>query len=396
MGAIEKTKFLSPVSTTPVLQNRTQKRLNVATPPYLDIWSKSSKINSPEKPLIVSKDAIHASQNFPSKTLNATHHTKVVAFSSLFSDFKRKRGSYRRSVEKISSFIDKSTADYASFICKAIKGDATSACDDFEHVPFREATGDDHIVCFAKAIGYEKGQTAVVRPKNAQELLEAFIVHFREHQCAEDPESSQHAFTLTPEDPTIIEAIRSQESPKEWIRENVIKPGLAVSNQLLTASQKTSFINALKTQVVKKEWRAVFNEGLKRLDPKINSIYEFSNRMIELIRSIIPAADSASRSSLESDVSSVLIESVLPASAKKLLSSTCVRIADTNWIDQGVKRIYFGCFLDPVTKALALGIINEDGTNLRPLDQWAKHIPWELYGIKTMPLLTNHKVELFS
>lgn len=215
--------------------------------------------------------------------------------------------------------------------------------------------------------------TSPLRSNNAQKFLENFIAFGREHAKEEEAltktprlGSPQHSFRLIPEDPTLVSAMSSGGSAKEWIETSIIQPGLKISAQPLSASQKTSFINAIKFTFLPRELHGMFGNALKTLDPKINSVHDYSNALIEIIASI---QSDATHTSIAKHVSSVLIESILPATVRKTLITSSTRIADTNWVDQSLRRIYVVCFFDPVTNALSLGTINEDGSNLRPQDQ---------------------------
>ena len=215
--------------------------------------------------------------------------------------------------------------------------------------------------------------TSPLRSKNAQEILEIFIALGRERSnqeriLTETPRlgNPQHSFRLIPEDPNLISARSSAGSTREWIEQSIIQPGLKISAQPLSASQKTSFINAIKSTFLPRELHGFFGNTLKALDPKINSVHDYSNALIEIISRI---HSDATPTSITKHVSSILIESILPAAVRKTLITSSIRIADTNWVDQNLKRIYVICFFDPVTNALSLGTINEDGSNLRPQDQ---------------------------
>jgi hypothetical protein len=70
-----------------------------------------------------------------------------------------------------------------------------------------------------------------------------------------------------------------------------------------------------------------------------------------------------------------------------LLASSAIRSFDTNWFDaddpQGdpteERDIHFCFFFDPVAAEIRFGIIDEDGSKLRPVDQeqWINGQQWE-------------------
>ena len=291
-----------------------------------------------------------------------------------------------------------------------------------------------------------------LRPRNAGELLEAFISYGKNKRYAVDQQHEKDPsltpITLIPDDLSVVEAIRGETPVKEWIASKIIRPGLTVSSKGLTESQKTCFINVVKTQILSKELHRAFGHALKRLDSAKKTVHEYSRELVDVILNLkittqdselikdvefesvmihddhaqrvkklsiatdsnlkdcvdsfssnsvfrLKTGESFSRSRINNSITSILIANVLSAPLKKELCDSAVRIAHIHRIDGGEGLIYFACFFDPVINALSLCTMDEDGGNLRPQneEEWVANIPWELYGVRRQPTLDKRELK---
>lgn len=327
---------------------------------------------------------------------------------------------YKTTLEKIRQYIAKPGTGSTSYLYNSLRGydeesNASLAYDlsnweELEHLPFRDATGNDNRAVFTKATGFDTSNSTSVRPRNAHELLERFIA-FGKKRAKEDSfltdddpyqrymvDTPQHAFTLTPEDASVVGAMKEGVTASDWIRVNIIRPGTSVSNLTLTADQKSAYAAAVESRLIPKELKTMYRKGVDRISSKSNSVNAYSNELIKVIQKITGKSDDATKNFISNGLTTVLISSILPPPAQRILSNTAARIADTNWVDEGVKHIYFACFFDPVTKSIQLGSMNEDGQGLRPQDQdeWVTYVPWEMYGVKLEPTLAKTKAKQIS
>ena len=239
-----------------------------------------------------------------------------------------------------------------------------------------------------------------MRPQNAQQLLEAFIAFGRERARVDgfltgtDPyprymaDTPQHAFTITPEDPSVVDVMGNSAPAIDWIRTRLIEPGQTIANQVMSAAQKAAFLTLIGTQLLPTELSGPFLAEARikaRADDRA-TIHQFSSQMQQLVLQLIHQDQPSMATSVAASLSTILLENILPDVAVQTLSQSAARIADTNWVDSGVRHIFFVCFFDPVTNQLQLGTLDEDGTSLRALDQseWV-YVPWELYGVKLTP-----------
>lgn len=320
-------------------------------------------------------------------------------------------------VKNIQEYLSQPDINFSSFLKEAIRAyddenkkilDPLQSWQTIEHLPFRDATGNENAVVYSKAIGISPGTPDTTKPKDATELLSAFITFGRSRAQTDqflsdaDPyqrymaDTPQHAFTLTPEDASIVDAMSSPQPPMRWIEEHITKPGITVANTPISQEQKINLINIISTEMIPKELIPAFKKQAATIKESANTIHLFSNAILDTLLTITSRKNDKTRAAFSRDLTNILINSFLPANSAKILTNTAARIADTNWVDQGVKHIYFSCFFDPLTKTLQLGTQDEDGNRLRALDQdeWVAYVPWEMYGIKLTPSLDNRKISV--
>jgi hypothetical protein len=326
------------------------------------------------------------------------------------------KAEYQTTLDKITQFVTKPLTGSTSYLYNALrKYDDSNASlafdltnwDQLEHLPFRDATGDENKAVFSKATGLDPSNSTSLRPKNAQQLLEGFIAFGKQRAKADhfltddDPyqrymvDTPQHAFTLTPEDMSVVGAMKDGVSASQWVQANIIRPGTSVSSLTLTDEQKADYIAEVDSQMISKELKTSFKREVNNISSKANSVNAYSNELIKVIQKITGKNDTATKNFIAHGLTTVLISSILPDPASRILSSTAARIADTNWVDEGEKHIYFACFFDPVTNSIQLGTMDEDGQALRPQDQeeWVTYVPWEMYGVKLTSTLATAKVK---
>ncbi|MEI8365099.1 MAG: hypothetical protein WCF65_01655 [Parachlamydiaceae bacterium] len=303
---------------------------------------------------------------------------------------------------KVADFLSKTSGGAASFL-NALKEDEEGGdlsrivqhWNELEPIPFQDISVKDSSMSNGRMTGFPLPCTSI-RPRNTEQLLEAFISLGRNQTVVgySQTDSFQGTFALTPADPSVVDAIKSDLPAGKWMDCHLVQPGLEVSDFKLKESQKTRLINAIKTEIVPRGLHHAFDEALKRLSPGKNSVHEYGKQLIDIVFETFPHREPAFKSLVAQSVSSILIEKVLPVQVKKILSESAVRIARIHWADEDVNPIHLACFFDPVAKVVSLCILDEDGGNLRPQeqDQWMIHIPWESYGIKLTHNLHDHKV----
>lgn len=319
-------------------------------------------------------------------------------------------------VQNIQTFLAKPDSNFSSFLKEAIRSyedenkkikDPLKVWEEIEHLPFRDATGDENVAVYSTATGINPGNPETYRPKDASSLLKSFILFGRSRAKADkflednNPyqrymvDTPQHAFTLTPEDSSIVGAMSSPQPPKQWIEEHVIKPGNAVANIPISQEQKNLLINAVCTDMVPKERVASFKKNIASISDSTNTIHLYANEVLNILLKTTRRKNAKTRAAFSRQLTNIILEKVLPPNASKLLEKTAARIADTNWVDQGVRHIYFSCFFDPLTKSLQLGTQDEDGSHLQAVDQeeWVVYVPWEMYGVKLTPSLDNRDIQ---
>ncbi len=325
------------------------------------------------------------------------------------------RPKYQQVIKKIRDFINHSDSDYASFLKNVIRNyhsankdliDPLANWKQLEHLPFQDATGDVIAPVYNKATGLILESPEIVRPKNAEQLLAAFIDFARNHTASNQESKNvpisqrylaatpQHAFTLTPADPSLCDALKSHLSAQAWIQQFLLAPGKTIANLPLSSEQKEIFINESAKLLLPAELCQAFKAAALSFTPSEDSVHAFSNQLLDLVLSFKSKSNPEVRSACSTTLTNIYLQNVISQSAAKILQQTIVRIADTNWIDQGARHIYFACFSDPVSNTLQLASVNEEGNELQALDQneWVAYVPWEMYGVKLNPALSHHHI----
>lgn len=326
------------------------------------------------------------------------------------------RPKYLQIVDTIQNFLATPDKNFFSFLNKAIRAydeenkDISwplNSWENLEHLPFRDATGNDNVPVYTTAIGINPGTANTVRPKDATELLTAFILFGRSRAQADkflqdnDPyqrymvDTPQHAFTLTPEDASIVDAMSSPLPPTKWVEDHLIKTGNSVANMPLSVEQKNQLINVVSSIMLPKEIVPAFKNEAASINNNANTLHLFSNTLLDSLLKITRRQNAKTRAAFSRDLTNIILNSFLPPSQSKTIMDNAARIADTNWVDQGVQHIYFSCFFNPLTKTLQLGTQDEDGNRLQALDQeeWVAYVPWEMYGVKINPSLDGRTIK---
>lgn len=318
-------------------------------------------------------------------------------------------------IQNIQNYISQPDTNFSSFLKDAIRAyedenktikDPLKVWEEIEHLPFRDATGDENVPVYTIATGINPGAPETVRPKDTNELLTAFILFGRSRIKPDnfikdnDPyqrymvDTPQHAFTLTPEDASIVDAMSSPLSPKQWIEEHIVKPGMAIASIPMSQEQKNKLIKVVCTEIVPKELITTFMNKIAAIDQNTKTYHQFSNAVLDALLTVTQRKNAKTRAAFSRKITNILLEQVFPPNVSNLLGKTAARIADTNWVNEGVRHIYFACFFDPLTKTLQLATQDEGGNRTQAVDQneWVAYVPWEMYGVKLTPSLDDRKV----
>lgn len=312
----------------------------------------------------------------------------------------------QEAVDEILRFVSRGDGYASSFIKSAIRcydvnnmdvSDPLENWKQLEHLPFRDVADNNSATIYAKAIGISPGQPQAVRPKDAEELLNAFIA-FGRAGAKENPfneynpyqhymvKTIQHAFTLTPEDPSVLVAMDPSKKTEEWIQEYLIKPGKRVALQPATDNMKEKFREAICDKMLGTELRETFTQAAKKISTKYNTLSSYGYKLLKLLLKMSKQPTYRLENSLSRKLTEILLYDVMsPETAKDLISSA-VRIATTHWVDKGAQQLSFACFYNPLACEIQLALLDEGGTRLTPLNQeeWVTYIPWEMYGIKSL------------
>lgn len=313
------------------------------------------------------------------------------------------RQKYQQVIDKIVNYVGTPQANNYDFVKNCIYNydpstkniaDPVRNYQTIEHLIFRDSTGNLNKPVYDEATGVDAGKPDTVKPKDAMELLTAFIVFGRKEAVEGDifnddnPDqrymvnTSTHAFSVTPEDDSIVDAMKSDIAPEVWITNNLINPCKNLKDLQLTQEQFAKYAAYACAVLVPKEAGAYFNTQVKVMPANLKTLNQISNYFIDVAMRIAPTT----RDSKIGRLSEILFDSrvnILPEEARNLLGAHTARFADTNWVERGGKHIYFAGYYNPITDSLQVGTVDEDGGSLRGVSQeaWVKNVPWDMYGV---------------
>ena len=266
-----------------------------------------------------------------------------------------------------------------------------------EHTPWTDCTGDDNREVMDVYLERPINSKPVsYTPKNAQDLLRFVLKFGKEEQASShflDDEYPQtlypcdtptHAFSLIPEHPTVVKAIRSDKSVDIWISENVVNPALAISQETITEQARTLIIDYMATNILSHEHVKDFKVLMSALDKEL-SLRAFRLKALDALRKVTqirPSMLSQRAEMLDSYILQLCIDLQEAVPQMKAWVSSIVHFADSNWND-GVKDIHFCLFLSPATETMQFGSICDDGTGLKILPQgnWITNQQWNFYRL---------------
>lgn len=308
-------------------------------------------------------------------------------------------------IDHLHAFVSRPDELASSFVKTAIRhydvrngaiSDPLQVWRQLEHLPFRDAVGNDAATVYLKATGVAPGQPHTVRPKNGEELLRAFIAFGRARAQADQfladdnpyqrylATTTQHAFTLTPEDPSIVGAMDPAQTADQWILAHIIAPGQQVARLPMDGALKLRFHQAVCGKLLDEKMAPGFMEAVKKISATCNTVALYGNELRKLLLGMHAKPDVRLERALSKQLTDLLLTDVLPSETVAALTASAVRIADTNWEDKGARHLVFACFYNPLSQAVELATLDEEGRRLAALnqDEWVTYIPWEMYGVK--------------
>ena len=191
-----------------------------------------------------------------------------------------------------------------------------------------------------------------------------------------DPVTSpQHAFNLAIEDEEIVSFLGSHKSSSQWISDRFTQSGQQVAGWVMDMPTKQAFVQALSSQLPARIVGS-FQKWAAPLMGRAVSLSDFAVAVCFELDALL-SADSSQANQVGLVVDQILFQTI-PASILQQIEQTAVRIAATNWNDS-IKDIYFCIYSNPRTGQLAFGMIDEDKTNLAPMDEseWVDSQEWD-------------------
>ena len=356
-------------------------------------------------------------QEFNDFVLDRLKVTREICTSLATNDTDKQN--YQQEIDRIVAYVNGAGQNNFDFVKNCMisydagakkLSDPIAGFNTLEHTPWRDATGNFNAPVFNTATGIESGEPTTLKPRNALELLVAFINwgrarekqdQFLESGTANDRymvNTEQHAFSLTPEDDTVKSAMGGDEKdldPQAWAKKHILDASKSVKDAVLTNDQ-IKLLGMYAGSIFVRGNSDYFNQWVQSnvVGAGKNTVQQASQAILQ--QAIAMAGPKANAAYITSVFTSVLLGSALPASAKNSfltaeqraqLGKNAARFADTNWVSKDEKNIYFCFYYSPVTDSIQVGNVNEDGSDLNGISQadWVDGVRWDMFGAKLNP-----------
>lgn len=212
--------------------------------------------------------------------------------------------------------------------------------------------------------------------KNAQDLITWCLMLSKKAPAELIPMSSpQHTFNFNPMNPDIVSFIKSGKSINSWIKQTLIVPGMEVAREPIDSATQASLAASLGN-LLNLTQNSDFTSLAESLSEQQSNIGDYAQNFLTGIINLLNLNQSdAEEMALIFDTA---LWAALPVNDRAVLEQTAIRFALANWND-GTKDIYFCGYFNPRTQAIGFGTIDEDKTNLGPMDEtgWVNNQQWD-------------------
>jgi|GEM_PF-3148884 len=263
------------------------------------------------------------------------------------------------------------------------------------HTPWKDRTGNNSTEVLR--IYYDSTLPPIpfiLDPRNATKLLLSLIdigrkfperlkqtLNEKPHTLTPLIIKNVHAFSMTFGSESFMRVLNSKKPADEWIRDNIINPGLEISNSKISdEAKKTLILFALHHAIPKND-----KAGMDKFHEKINSINgdftltAFRNQLVSIIKEISNETYRPLKT-VTQGIDFYIYKYAISAESQAKLQSANVQFADSNW-DAKLHDVHFCFFFNPGSAKLEMWEVYEDGTGLYPLNQqdWITDKTWEIY-----------------
>lgn len=199
--------------------------------------------------------------------------------------------------------------------------------------------------------------------------------------------SPQHAFNFVPGISDIQAFRNSGLSVAQWIQQMLVIPGMKIVTQKIDAATQNALAKAIFDEIGNNlPDSSAYDRLVHELSQRSLTIQKYAQGLLNGINNLLGlTADQANQLSILFDT--ILLQ-VLPTNDSTMLQLSSIRFAFTNW-NEGSKNIYFCAYFNPRTARVAFGNIQEDKTNLTPMDEmaWVNHLQWDVDCQPAIPIL---------
>ncbi len=266
------------------------------------------------------------------------------------------------------------------------------------HTPWLDQTGDNPEAVYEIATGMMLPKATSVIPNNAQQLAASFIQFARNlEQTQHYLENSAfigripvwntiHAYNGLLDNPGVIAAVQSTLSVDDWLSTRLYQPGHMIAITPISKSLADTLVQQLAAAMPDSDRSAFLAKAAGVYKDSIN-IRDFNRQLIKTVTALSSKyAGSQVYNQISQLLTSTLLEA-LPQNMLSVLADSAVQAFDTNWYTDTTEQgqaineedIHFCFFFDPISEDILLGTIDEDNTQLQPIDQnqWVIGQEWD-------------------
>ncbi len=267
-----------------------------------------------------------------------------------------------------------------------------------EHTPWLDQTGNDPNAVFDIATGMMLPKATSVIPKNAHQLASSFVQFARtlekNQHYLENPNfigripvwNPIHAYTGRLDDTAMIDAVKSMLSVEDWLSKRLFQSGYTISKGMIPKDVAENLRKTLADALSESDQQTFLSKTIGAYQDSI-CVRDFARKLIKTLTSMDSRYAGAQIYAQVSQILTATLLKTLPMNMITTLTTSAIQAFDTNWYDmdnnQGMlteaRDIHFCFFFDPVSEDILFGTVDEDGTELRLIDQdeWVNGQQWE-------------------
>ncbi|HRD55379.1 MAG TPA: hypothetical protein PLC42_03175 [Parachlamydiaceae bacterium] len=182
--------------------------------------------------------------------------------------------------------------------------------------------------------------------------------------------------------PTFLRAVRSKIPSLQWLDENLIQVGKAVSDTKLSADERKKLLLLVSHHAINRQDPQVLQKFTEKtaLIESDCTLFFFRNSLVQIIKEIHNSSYLPFKT-IVNGIDFFIYKHILKEEIQKKLVGSAIHFADTNW-HAGLHDIHFCFIFNPGSKNIEMWEVYENNEGLYPLCQedWVKKQTWQVYN----------------